>query len=80
MKPVQAAQPDLFAPGAPVTPAVKFTAPPKPQADVRPRKAKQKKKSHRTEAGDCCEGSMQIPGLSHSRCDRCGEWIATSKF
>ncbi|WP_204137247.1 hypothetical protein [Halomicronema sp. CCY15110] len=80
MKQPDTVQPDLFAPGAPVTPAVKFTAPPKPQADVRPRKAKEKKKSHRTESGDRCEGSIQIPGLSHFLCDRCGEWIATSKF
>ena len=78
MKQPDNVQPDLFAPEVPETPVVKFTAAPKPE--VRPRKAKEKKKSHRTEAGDCCEGSIQIPGLSHSLCDRCGEWIATSKF
>jgi|GEM_PF-3156466 len=66
-------QPDLFAPEVPV---VQPVTPPKPQAATRPRKAK----SHRTETGDRCEGSIQIPGLSHSLCDRCGEWIANSKF
>lgn len=78
MKSADNVQPDLFAPEVPETPAVKFTATPKPE--VRPRKAKRKKKSHRTETGDRCEGSIKTPGLSHSLCDCCGEWIATSKF
>ena len=39
MKPDQVVQPDLF---APETPVVKFTTTPKPQAEVRPRKAKNK--------------------------------------
>jgi len=47
-------QPDLFAPEVPV---VQPVTPPKPQAATRPRKAK----SHRTETGDRCEGSIQIP-------------------
>lgn len=78
MKQSDSVQPDLFAPEVPKPLAVKFTDVPK--SEVRPRKAKETKKSHRTEAGDRCEGSIRIPGLGHSLCDRCGEWIATSKF
>ncbi|HEY9886805.1 MAG TPA: hypothetical protein V6D02_00290 [Candidatus Obscuribacterales bacterium] len=39
-----------------------------------------KPRHHRTEAGDRCDGAVQIPGLGHSLCDRCGEWIATKHF
>jgi hypothetical protein len=81
MKAARVLQPDLFAPEVPKAQPVATS---KPQAVPQPRKATvpqpRKAKSHRTEAGDCCEGSIQIPGLSHSLCDRCGEWIATSKF
>lgn len=77
MKSANATQPDLF---APETPVVQPVAALKPQADVRPRKAKEKKKGHRTSSGARCEGSIKIPGLGHSLCDRCGEWIATSQF
>jgi hypothetical protein len=73
MKPARVLQPDLFAPQVPTA---------QPVATPKPRAAPQtpKEKSHRTKAGDRCEGSIQIPGLSHSLCDRCGTWIATSKF
>lgn len=47
---------------------------PQPVAQV------QKNKGHRTEAGDHCSGAIRIVGLSHSLCDRCGEWIETGRF
>ncbi|MEO1297632.1 MAG: hypothetical protein AAFW75_17985 [Cyanobacteria bacterium J06636_16] len=50
---------------------------PKPQPASQ---VKKKKSHHRTEAGDRCDGAMRIPGLSHSLCDRCGEWIETGRF
>lgn len=64
-------QPDLFAPKGP---GVRPAPPSKSQSQ------RTKPRHHRTEAGDRCDGAVQIPGLGHSLCDRCGEWIATKHF
>lgn len=76
MKLVKALQSDLFAPKAPETPIAQPTPAPK----SKPVSWAKKANGHRTEAGGRCDGSIRIPGLDYSLCDRCGEWIATGKF
>lgn len=75
MKLAEASQQDLFTPEAP-TPI----AQPVPAPKSKPISREKKTNGHRTEAGGRCDGSIRIPGLDHSLCDRCGEWIATGRF
>ena len=55
-------------------------APTRPSTIVPPKPVEKKQPEHRTASGNVCTGNIRIPGLGHSLCDTCNEWIPTSKW